>query len=237
MGMENNKILEKVRKLLSLADSDNENEARLAMEKANEMILRHNLSLKDVNSASDIVERPSGKESTTSCVEDKFLLGILKKFFFVQPLFQSRWTGKFNAAGRRVMAKQILFVGLPQNVEIAAYTYHYLLRSFRKLWLAYKKETGAPAKARQAYYYGLAEGIGDRLSRKKRQVETETGLVWVGDRAIDEYLKDVKVKKRGSRFSGNSDAEMAGQEAGKTLDILQGLKANSEATKNGKLIG
>ena len=46
---ENHKLLEKVHKLLALAESPNEHEAQNAMAKAHELLLRHNLSLLDVH--------------------------------------------------------------------------------------------------------------------------------------------------------------------------------------------
>jgi len=43
----NKKILEKIQKLLSLATSDNEHEAKAAMDKANALLVKHNLSMQE----------------------------------------------------------------------------------------------------------------------------------------------------------------------------------------------
>ena len=44
----NDQIIERIQKLLSLANSDNENEAQLAASKANELLTKYNLSLQEV---------------------------------------------------------------------------------------------------------------------------------------------------------------------------------------------
>lgn len=44
------KIIDRIKKLLALAESDNESEAKLAMERANELLLRYNLSSSQVAS-------------------------------------------------------------------------------------------------------------------------------------------------------------------------------------------
>ncbi|MBM4056579.1 MAG: DUF2786 domain-containing protein, partial [Planctomycetes bacterium] len=47
VSSQNHQILDKVHKLLALAQSPNEHEAQTAMAKAHELLLRHNLSLLD----------------------------------------------------------------------------------------------------------------------------------------------------------------------------------------------
>lgn len=233
-----NKVLDKVRKLLSLAESDNENEARIAMERANELLLRHNLSMQDVESHTDIIERTTGEEFQFSKAEDKFVISLLRQFFFVRAIYSAKPTGQVNSAGQRVRMQTLSFVGLPQNTEIAVFTYFYLVTSYRRLWLEYKRANGASEKARQAYYLGLTSSIEERLTAKKKQVETETGLVWVGDQAIAKYLSKMNLQSKGaSKIYGNSQAQQAGAEAGKTLNLLQGLKSKPESTTSGKLLG
>ena len=45
-----NKVVERIKKLLSLASSPNEHEAKMAAEKANELLLRFNLTASEVES-------------------------------------------------------------------------------------------------------------------------------------------------------------------------------------------
>lgn len=41
-------IMEKIQKLLSLANSDNENEAKMATARANELLIKYNLNLQQI---------------------------------------------------------------------------------------------------------------------------------------------------------------------------------------------
>ena len=45
----NNKIIEKIQKLLSLSGSENVNEAELAMSKAQELMTKHNIDMQTVD--------------------------------------------------------------------------------------------------------------------------------------------------------------------------------------------
>ena len=47
--MVNKNVIEKIQKLLSLCQSSNENEAKTAMLKAQELLLKHKLSMKDID--------------------------------------------------------------------------------------------------------------------------------------------------------------------------------------------
>jgi len=234
------KILDKIRKLLSLADSDNENEAKLAMERANELLLRHNLSLSDVNTSTNTVTEGFADEEERffAQVEDKFVLTIISKFFFVKPI-QVRRYDSINSAGQRVYKVRLQFIGEPLNIEVARFTYWYLVVSFKRLWLSYKAENSASEKHRQAYYLGLMNGIVEKLTKQRQAVQTETGLVWTGDRQIEEYLSGTALKKSKSnaKIAYNGHAEESGRQAGKDLEILKGIKAKHESTASGKMLG
>jgi hypothetical protein len=55
-----NKILDKVQKLLKLSESPNIEESKLAMEKAHQLLKEHNLSISDIHEKSDLIENSFG---------------------------------------------------------------------------------------------------------------------------------------------------------------------------------
>lgn len=236
-----NRVLDKIKKLLTLAESDNENEAKLAMERANELLIRHNLSMQDVSrqQSTTITEESVGEEFQFKQPEDKFITAILGKFFFVEILYAIRDTGEKTAAGHKVVLQHLVVVGEKLNVEVAEFVFFYLKVNFRRLWLNYKHESGSNERARQAYYMGLYTGICDKLERKHSAVAQETGLVWVGDAAIKEYLKQYQFRKASGRkhkVYANEQASSAGEKDGRDLEILKGLKEKSAAEQSGKLL-
>lgn len=216
----NERIIDKIKKLLALADSDNENEAKLAMERASELLLRHNLALSDVTiNRPEIGEEIIKEGFRVIPAEDKFLLSIIEKFFFVKSYYvKQRWLG--------VTQYKLKFIGEPMNIEVASYTYAYLFASYRHLWLKYKRSIGATEKSRQAYYAGLNHGITFQLQQKTNSVQTETGLVVVKDPRISAYLSNMNLKtSRASGYRSDQDASAAGALAGRELQIKRGLKA------------
>jgi len=219
-----NKILEKIKKLLSLATSPNENEAKLASEKAQALLLKHNLSLSEL----DYEESRYSKETLVegrAKVEDKFIHAILAKFFFVT-LVRSRKIGGVYILGEKT------------NVEIARYTKAYLEQTFKALFKAYKKETGCPSGHRQSYYFGLHKGLTEKLEAQKKAFEEQFkannpnsnyGLV-VTDKALARFVRDQFGNLRSSRskFSNRSDdAQSAGKEAGSNIRINRGLSSSN----------
>lgn len=222
-----NPMIERIKKLLALANSDNENEAKLAMERASELLLRHNLSMADVSiNRPDIGEETVKDDFSRIATEDKFIMSILENHFFIKSYFhRSRFLGQTQY--------QLKFVGEPMNIEIASYTYAYLFASYRALWLKYKRETGSSERSRQAYYAGLTVGIKSQLEAKKVAVQQETGLVVVPDHRIKRYMAAMSIKStKSSSFAGDASASAAGMQAGRELQIKRGLKAQS-ATKSG----
>lgn len=216
-----NKISEKIKKLLSLATSSNENEAKLASEKANELLIKHNLNMSELKEESNyknnrVVE---GRQS----VEDKFICNILQKHFFIQ-IVKSK--GGLH------------FLGEETNVEIAEYMYDYLKNTFKACFKQYREETGSKVGAKQSYYMGLYKGLNEQLTIKRQNVENETGLVVVKDGELTKYMRDQFGRLRGGGNqrinAGDQAARESGQEKGATMRIRKGL--NSSTGSTGKAI-
>lgn len=232
------RIIERIKKLLALAESDNESEAKLAMDRANEMLVRYNLSSSQVLSGGDMQTFTMDGEFQFAPMEDKFILTILERHFFVKCLYNRIDTGRFTSAGHRVVMQNLLLIGTPMNVEIAVYVYGYLMVNFRSLWKKYKHATDSTERSRQAYYVGLFNGINEKLAGTRQKVEQETGLVWVGDKAISDYVKKSYGKtdtKKKSKVHHDSEATEAGIKDGNGLDIRAGLK-KSESQQSGKML-
>lgn len=221
----NAKLVEKISKLLALAGSPNEHEARLAAEKANELLIRHNLSLQDVHA---VGEKPGYvKEKIIRGrnfrAEDKFIWDVLVKHFFVKLAV---------SPGRATL------MGTSTNVEVAKYVYDFLALKYRELWHQYADTHDAPATSKQPYYTGLTAGLNAQLSAKRKQVEESMALVVVPDAGLEDFLKENS--GRGSHAMARNNhtdwhATASGNEAGKKLSISRGL--TTTAAQSGKYLG
>ena len=217
------KLLEKIQKLLSLANSDNEHEAKLAMDLANELLVKHNISMQTATESLEY-ERTVLSEDARACVEDKFVNDILKKHFFVK-IVKSR--GRVNHTTTTVT----YILGTDTNVQIATYVHGYLKATFKSLFKAYKKETGCKANARQSYYFGLLDGISSQFEKTKKKVEQKEGLVVVEDKKLKSFLMTAfpRLKTRTQGVPNrDQDATQAGIEHGKEVRISRGISSNGQ---------
>ncbi len=150
--------LRKIEKLLALAESSNEHEATLAMEKANAIIARYNIDfvLKGLDAEYDYIQISLG--STKMPLTIKLILGILQKHFFVKTIIVSSYDAKKCCA-----VKAFEMVGSADNLAIAEYVFNFLCNSVERLWKDYKKESGAKASAKRSFSVGVLKGFGDKL--------------------------------------------------------------------------
>lgn len=224
------KVIDKIKKLLSLATSPNEHEAARAAERAHELLVKHNLDMQQVENRPDpeyVKHRIS--ERVYQRVEEKFVLQILRDHFFVHT-YQSRPQGD----GYPYTTK-IFMVGTKSNVQIAAYVHGFLISKFRELWLVYKRQNQLGENLRQSYYLGLTRGLLDKLESQKNRIQNERGLVLVKDPQLEKIIDDMKLGKAGSTRMQIRDWVMQdGIDDGKKIQIQRSL--TEQADVGGKVL-
>lgn len=115
-------ILAKVKKCLDLAKSGNEHEAAAAMRQARKLMDMHALSDAEVLAAGAGQSASKGTVSYTPPSWENQLAGRIGRAFGCNVVFERSW-----AAGA-----QWLFIGIPPNHEIAAYSFDVLYRQLRR---------------------------------------------------------------------------------------------------------
>jgi hypothetical protein len=145
------RVIEKVKKLISLSQSSNANEAELAMIKANNLILAHNLERLDQKPDEfTYLERVlSGKKATG---KTRAIYEILKEFF-VYPVFNY---------GREGFYLEV--IGTKENVEVADYVANFLDLELEKIW---GLQTIKGVSLKNSFMEGLAEGFIKKLKQEK----------------------------------------------------------------------
>jgi hypothetical protein len=217
--MNEKSILNKVQKLLSLANSDNEHEAKLAMDRANELLVKHNLTMQqaqtDMSYERNVLDDSFGR----SPPEFKYICDILCNHFFVKII---------SSAPQRRMKTSVYIMGTETNVAIATYVYGYLKSTFKSLYKVYKKETGSLSHAPSSYYAGLHKGLKAQLSETKKKVEQKAGLVLVPDAGLSRYMTKEFPSTRSSKSRSSirdRDAFSSGKEAGRNIRISRGISS------------
>lgn len=160
----NEKLLERVKKLLSLASSSNQHESELATLKANQILRDYNLSRL---SASEKASPTYLKRVLVAKKRNSKLQAIydILQTFHVQPVFNQ---GKGQCA--------LEVCGDKTNVELADYIASFLDRELEESWKKIKKKnpslTGALAK--NSFYRGLAKGYLEKQKRISQEMTTDS---------------------------------------------------------------
>jgi len=228
------RLVAKVGKLLSLAQSGNEHEAEVAMRTAQRLMLRHNLEalVAPGADARRYVFRHVGKAKARTTESERRLATLLGEFFFVDVIWVPVWRPEDGKRGT-----QLEICGTPENVELASYVHGFMSHTSERLWRDYKKLHRIPGDGeRQSYLAGVVAGFHEKLERERKQEEAEA-LVWVGDPALSRYLRKRHPYVRHSYHRGrdHGHAGEAGRSAGR--DIVLSRAIVERGTRAPRLLG
>ena len=241
--MTRQQIIDKIQKLLALANSSNKNEAETAASMAQALLTKYNLTMTDVEPEPGEEKYKSEYVQTNRERQDpawKFVQTILREFFFIEIVQTKKWVktndtdGVMSWKSSKIVHCYIMF-GQPHNITIAKYVRDFLMRTFTDSFKSYRARTGAPASSRNNYYYGLFAGLHEQLKAARNKVEQEMGLVVVQDAGLKEHIKDamgdVKETKQKSSLGNDNKALQAGYEEGKILKIAMGIDGCKDKNK------
>lgn len=186
---EEDRLLLKIKKLLALADSPNENEAQAAMKKAHDLLFKHNIDIVELDKERIFGIRCLGKVKGRRASYDFRLASILNEFFFVEVIWQWSYDAQKNKSG---VVLQIH--GTLENLDMAEYVYTYLLNVLGLLWAEYKGKEGLSGPhERDRYFLGLLIGFYQKLHAQqielKEALRHEKSLIWKGDAKLKEFFQ------------------------------------------------
>ncbi len=212
---EDARVLERIARLLALAESANVHEAQAAMNAAQRLMLKHNLeAVADHRRPAGYGFRHLGKPTGRVSEAERLLGTILGKHFFVEVI----WVPVY----RPLEAKRgsVLEVcGTPANLEMAAYVHAFLTNAADHLWREHKRARRIRGdKDRRTFLAGVMVGFLEKLNAQRTE-NREQGLVWVGDADLDGFYRKrhpriMHVRHAGSRRTA---AHAEGREAGRRL--------------------
>jgi hypothetical protein len=217
-------VLERIAKLLALAESPNEHEAQAAMSAAQRLMLKHNIEVAVSGTATSYCFRHLGQPTGRISEHERRLAMILDQFFFVQVIWVPVWRVSESKRG------SVLEVcGTRDNVELAAYVYDFLIYTADALYrLDRKQRRDRTHQARRKFLAGVMSGFHQRLE-KERTRSADEGLVWVGDAELGGYFRRRHPHVRWARHtvSTSGEAYARGQTAGRNIVLHRGVKAEA----------
>ena len=216
------KVLNKIKKALALANAESDHESHTAMLLAQQMLAKYGLEVEDIedlddiqgpaNSTKEVMEMYASKATKLQWWQ-KDLSGIIARNFRCYNYWRTR-NGK----------SRIVFLGIKEDTQIAREVFQYAQASIEYLSIRYLDNEGIVdyserTRKRNDYIQGFLSGLSARF---REQVETnEWGLILVKDDAVVERHDKMKFNKDpGSSASRgwDSDAIDAGYQDGKSMD-------------------
>lgn len=222
------KLIERIQKLLALSSSPNEHEAALASARAQELLLKYNLTMGEVElNREEAIETiiDLGKRRPERWISS--LLGGVCKAFDCQAI---------NLGGGRLS-----IIGGPADCEAAKFTFNYLHQTTKRLATRYvelHRHEGHAKSIRYSYSLGVVFSVTKTLrdmkeknKRKAEQADPSTGaaLVRIEDQKnlhINNFLAKHYPRLTTSRARFNvasGSAFSSGKKDGKNVRIRRGI--------------
>jgi len=156
---EGRRILDKVEKLLALAGSDNEHEAALAMQRAGELLRRHNLDLSPADDTAFLhLSLNTGRQRMPGYLRG--ICALLQEYFFVRVVCASIYDPQ-----KDVRLRTIELFGRRENVVVAEHCYHFLTGKLASLWQRNRHRfPRGGQRARNSYFHGVIAGFREKLA-------------------------------------------------------------------------
>lgn len=212
----NTKIIEKIQKLLALSESSNEHEAQLSMLKAQELLVKHKLSLREVKDFKIFNSAIKEKISTVSFKKAQWkaeLAEVIADNFGCYTYFKTRHT------------HTIVFFGREEDVIICNIILEYAVDSInstvKKLRYQYQQLRYSTKGLESDYAMGFIKGLKSRFE-SQRAANQEWGLVLVKDKEVVEAHSNIDFTGKidiDIEFQGFSEAYEQGQEDGENFSI------------------
>lgn len=225
-------IIDKVRKLLRLAESPNANEAALAAAKAQQLIDEHNLS-------TALLALDGAEEAPDEPIYDFETKGAPLDTARRHARWRSQLAGTIaRANGCRIYinGEHIALVGRPSDADTVRYLFGYLAKEIDRLCA--KEGAGCGTTWRNNFRLGAVYAVMDKLREQRTQhaskarasaatevalVRINTALARVEQRGSDvsAWMKaNLKLVNRGGNSgSYNQGAMEAGRRAGQSIQI------------------
>lgn len=192
-------LIEKIKKLLALSSSSNENEAMLAMQKAQELMVKYSINRGDID-ASEVEDK---KVVTEIVIANKGRIMWYESDLarIVSDNFRCVY---FTRGIKGNRCRNLCFMGLETDVEICKWVFNYALNQMKKLGnnavktytpndfeIIYHMEP-KPAKIRNDFYTGFTRGLKKAF---KEQIEKNNwGLILVKDALVEKEEENLHIK-------------------------------------------
>jgi len=227
--VEQERIVERIRKLLALATSSNQAEAEAAAGKAQALLQQYNLERAQVEHAAEA--KPLYLRQVVSIGSRqrwrRTLMDVLADAHFCKALYTPG-------------LPRMDLIGESHNLEVVEYLYTYLVTQLERMaTAAYRQSRSALAAVtwKDAFYLGAVAGLYQRLRQQQEAFahssEQTRALVVVKDTALQEAVQTYypHVRKAPAKRLRSADGWSQGVQAGQAVSLQPGVQPPGVARK------
>lgn len=230
--MNQDAIIEKIKKLLRMKRGGTQGEIENALAMAAELARKHGIDLDDVDPDAPAAKPINHIDAFTAARlqdEIKYASLVCQNFFNVTALV----THVRAKSPRRWRDFQVIFIGTEWDQQIAIYIFKFLTRHFRHCW---SKRLNQRLRNRSAFMNGIYQGLCQKLHEQRVVEVSGEGLLVLDRREIQrrDYMKNTfgeTGRKDMKATDDSSAAKQAGWIAGRKTEIRSGLEKATEATR------
>lgn len=184
-------VIDRVRKLMALGQSDNEHEAALALQRAQALLERHRLDFASLAESEQLLHRSIDTGATVLPAHRKVICTLLEAGFGVRVICASIYHPHSDS-----LTKTIELFGTEEAVAIAEHCYHFLENRLTVLWAKNRRRfAGTGRTARRSYFLGVLAGFREQLHSP-----ASPGPGVEGDRFSGNHLPAVQTEARLDAF-------------------------------------
>ena len=217
------KMMGRIKKLMSLAQSRNQHEAEAAMAKAHELVDKYNIDLVRFEQDREFVSLFLGEPMLRRFREEHRLAYLLGEFYYVYGLWVSTYVMEKGKMGRVLEIS-----GTEKNVQIASYVYDFVNRFIASQWREYNENKGLNRYRRTDFALGVLEGFEQKLNSQSEQRASATGygIIKVEDPLLKKYTAHRYphiFTNRRKPLRQDAKVRNAGERVGQKLVISKGI--------------
>lgn len=222
-----NRIISKIKKLFALSESSNEHEAKAALIKAQELLMKHKLSIKEIKEYQYIKINVIENKTNVSFTKAKWkgrLAYIIAENFGCYSYFK---TMKNNT---------VAFMGKDEDVTVCTIVLEYAIdcinNTVKKLKYQYYKKYNTTKGLENDYALGFIEGLENAFEKQKISNQ-EWDIVLVKDQAVIDRYNDMKFKvsiNMSTKFKGFNEVYEQGVQDGEKFSITDKVAEGEEET-------
>lgn len=187
---------EKIKKLLSLAQSQNEHEARAALLKARELMAEYKLCEADLEDVGKQEVKDVAVNFTCTKRSNPWMInlsGIIAQYYCCKGYGQHHYGGQKQYIG---------FIGFENDVEICVAIFKYAVdcilshnKKIKKDYREYGYSAEEIKRLCDSYGYGFAYGVKEAFEKQQEEKQQEWGLALVTPKEVQEASADWKAEK------------------------------------------